>query len=171
MATTYVETSALVKRYVAEVGSAWVRRMVARPVHQVLYTAALSEVEVRSALQRLVREGRLDTVQAQRLTQRVTRHFTRRYQVSVAGTFACILGIFFGLYARQNGRATREFIAAGSKEMRDFIAAQNKDMRDLIAAENKDMREFLGRTLERLGERISFHTHFRRVHELLIKVK
>jgi len=77
MATTYVESSALVKRYVAEVGSAWVRRTVARPVHQVLYTAALTEVEVRSALQRLVRAGRLDLAQAQRLTQ----HFTRRYQV------------------------------------------------------------------------------------------
>jgi len=84
MAATYVDTSALVKRYVAEVGSTWVRRMVARPVHQVLYTAALTEVEVRSALQRLVREGRLDTAQAQRLTQRVTQHFTRRYGVCVA---------------------------------------------------------------------------------------
>ena len=81
MASTYVESSALVKRYVAEVDSAWVRRLVARPVHQVLYTATLTEVEVRSALQRLVREGRLDMVQAQRLTQRVTQHFTRRYQV------------------------------------------------------------------------------------------
>lgn len=80
MATTYLDASALVKRYVAEVGSAWVRRLVARPLSQVLYTAALTEVEVRSALQRLVREGRLDTAQAQRLTQRVTQHFTRRYQ-------------------------------------------------------------------------------------------
>lgn len=81
MATTYVDTSALVKRYVAEAGSAWVRRLVARPVHHVMYTAALTEVEVRSALQRLVRAGRLDAAQAQRLTQRVTQHFTRRYQV------------------------------------------------------------------------------------------
>ena len=81
MATTSVDTSALVKRYVAEVGSAWVRRMVARPVHQVLYTAALTEVEVRSALHRLVREGRLDAAQAQRLTPRVAQHFTRRYQL------------------------------------------------------------------------------------------
>jgi predicted nucleic acid-binding protein len=81
VATTYIDTSALVKRYVAEVGSAWVRRMVARPVLHVIYTAALTEVEVRSALQRLVREGRLDTAQAQRLTQRVLQHFTRRYQL------------------------------------------------------------------------------------------
>ena len=81
MATTYIDTSALVKRYVAEVGSAWVRRMVARPVQDVIYTASLAEVEVRSALQRLVREGRLDTAPAQRLTQRVLQHFTRRYQL------------------------------------------------------------------------------------------
>ena len=81
MATTYVDTSALVKRYVAEVGSAWVRRLVARPVHQVLYTAALTEVEVRSALQRLVREGRVDTAQAHRLTRRLLQHCTQRYQL------------------------------------------------------------------------------------------
>ena len=69
MATTYIDTSALVKRYVAEVGSAWVRRMVTRPVQHVMYTAALTEVEVRRALQRLVRESRVDAAQAQRLTQ------------------------------------------------------------------------------------------------------
>lgn len=94
MATTYVDTSALVKRYVAEVGSAWVRRLVARPVHQVLYTAALTEVEVRSALQRLVREGRLDAAQAQRLTHRVTQHFTRRYQgIRITRTIVTQAGI------------------------------------------------------------------------------
>jgi predicted nucleic acid-binding protein len=81
VATTYIDTSALVKRYVAEIGSAWVRRMVARPVQDMIYTAVLAEVEVRSALQRLVREGRLDTAQAHRLTQRVLQHFTRRYQL------------------------------------------------------------------------------------------
>lgn len=64
--------------------------------------------------------------------------------VSGAGTFASILGVFFGLYARQNGRATRE-----------FIAAQNKDMREFIAAQTRDMQEFLARVLERLGDRIS----------------
>jgi predicted nucleic acid-binding protein len=80
MATAYFDTSALVKRYVAEVGSAWVRQAVARPVHQVIYTAALTQAEVISALQRLVREGRVDPAEARRLTQRVTRHFARRYQ-------------------------------------------------------------------------------------------
>lgn len=81
MATVYVDTSALVKRYVAEVGSAWVRRLVARPVQQVIYTATLTEVEVRSALQRLLRERRLEAAQAERLTQRVMQHCTQRYQL------------------------------------------------------------------------------------------
>jgi predicted nucleic acid-binding protein len=47
----------------------------------VIYTAALTQVEVSSALQRLVREGRVDLAQTQRLTQRVTHHFAQRYQV------------------------------------------------------------------------------------------
>jgi len=40
MATTSSNTSALVQRSVAEVGSAWVRRMVARPVQHVRYAEA-----------------------------------------------------------------------------------------------------------------------------------
>ena len=93
--------------------------------------------------------------------------------VSGAGTFASVLGVFFGLYARQNGRATREFIAAQNRDMREFIAAQNRDakelitatqelsatqtrdMREFIAAQNQDMREFLATVLERLTDRIS----------------
>src|SRR6266568_5448339 len=77
----YVDTSALVKRYVAEVGSAWVRRLLAHPAQYVIYTAALSQVEVISALQRRVRDGSLAEAQAQRLAHRVTVHFAQRYQV------------------------------------------------------------------------------------------
>jgi predicted nucleic acid-binding protein len=77
----YVDTSALVKRYVAEVGSAWVRRLFAHPAQYVLYTAALAQAEVISALQRRVRERRLEVAHAQRLAQRVTVHFAQRYEV------------------------------------------------------------------------------------------
>src|SRR2546423_7548579 len=75
----YVDTSALVKRYVAEVGSAWVRRLLAHPAQYVIYTSALSQVEVISALQRRVREGSLAEAQAQRLAHRLTAHFTQPY--------------------------------------------------------------------------------------------
>lgn len=77
----YVDTSALVKRYVTEVGSTWVRRLLASPAQYVIYTSVLAQVEVISALQRRVREGHLEAAHAQRLAQRVTMHFAQRYQV------------------------------------------------------------------------------------------
>jgi len=77
----YVDTSALVKRYIAEVGSTWVRQLLAHPAQYVIYTAALAKAEVISALQRRVRDGNLALPQAQRLTQRVTVHFAQRYDV------------------------------------------------------------------------------------------
>jgi hypothetical protein len=81
MPPAYVDTSALVKRYVAEAGSAWVRRLLAHPAQHVIYTSALAQAEVISALQRRVREGRLEVAHAQRLTRRVTVHFAQRYEV------------------------------------------------------------------------------------------
>lgn len=75
--------------------------------------------------------------------------------VSGAGTLASILGIFFAVYARQNGRVTREFIAAQHRETQELMAAQRQNMQEFIAAQNRDMREFTAQALERLGNRIS----------------
>ena|SRR5262245_51112593 len=94
----YVDTSALVKRYVAEVGSAWVRRLLAHPAQYVIYTSALSQVEVISALQRRVREGSLAEAQAQRLAHRVMVHFAQRDQV-IALTQAIVDQACVGLQA------------------------------------------------------------------------
>lgn len=81
MPALYVDTSALVKRYVGEVGTIWVRRALARPVRQGIYTALLAQPEVLSALQRKVREGTLAATEAQRLARRVQRHFARHYRL------------------------------------------------------------------------------------------
>jgi predicted nucleic acid-binding protein len=81
MPAVSLDTSALVKRYVPEVGSAWVRRTLARPTIQVLSTSAIAQPEVLSALQRKVREGRLTAAEALRQAQRVTTHFTWRYRL------------------------------------------------------------------------------------------
>jgi len=81
MPALYVDTSALVKRYVGEVGTIWVRRALARPVRQGIYTALLAQPEVLSALQRKVRDRTLTAAEAQRLARRVQRHFARRYRL------------------------------------------------------------------------------------------
>ncbi len=56
--------------------------------------------------------------------------------VSGAGTLASVLGVFFGVYARQNGRITREFIAAQHEATQKLIAAQHEATQKLIAAQH-----------------------------------
>lgn len=83
--------------------------------------------------------------------------------VSSAGTLASILGAFFAVYARHNGKMTREFIAAQNREMREFtatqhretgdrIAAQHLETQEFIAAQHREMREFLAEVLERIAK-------------------
>ena len=57
MTTYYVDTSALVKRYVDETGSDWLRTMLsAEPTHSAIIMH-LAMVEMTSALTRRLREG------------------------------------------------------------------------------------------------------------------
>lgn len=77
----YFDSSALVKRYVNEVGSGWVRRALAHPTQESLYTALLTHAEVLSALQRKVRERQLTQDRATVLAQRVTAHCAWRYHL------------------------------------------------------------------------------------------
>jgi uncharacterized protein len=53
------DTSALAKRYVSELGSLWVRITLAQSSRNVVYTSALAQPEVLSALQRKVREAQV----------------------------------------------------------------------------------------------------------------
>jgi predicted nucleic acid-binding protein len=95
MSAFYFDTSALVKRYVAEAGSAWVRGSLARQSGNVVYVSILAQPEVLSALRRQVREGHLDEDRARTLFRRVTTHFVRSYAVvaitSLVVTQACAL--------------------------------------------------------------------------------
>jgi uncharacterized protein len=81
MPAMYFDTSALVKRYVSEVGSHWVRVTLAQSSQNVVYASALAQPEVISALQRKVREAQLTQVDAHRLARRVASHFAWRYRL------------------------------------------------------------------------------------------
>jgi len=77
----YFDTSTLVKRYVSEVGSHWVRIILALSSQNVVYASALAQPEVLSALQRKVREAQLAQVDPHRLARRGTSHFAWRYRL------------------------------------------------------------------------------------------
>ncbi|MEW6006693.1 MAG: hypothetical protein AB1595_00840 [bacterium] len=78
--------------------------------------------------------------------------------VTGAGTLASILGIFFAVYAKQNGKVTRELITSENKNMREFlekfIADENKNMREFIASENRNIQEFIDKALTKLGKEL-----------------
>lgn len=57
MTTYYLDASALIKRYVHEAGTEWVRAAVASAAGHTLLTARITMVEVYSALARRRREG------------------------------------------------------------------------------------------------------------------
>ena len=80
MAVYVVDSSALVKRYVRESGTAWVRGLTDPAAGHTLYIAGITGVEVVSALTRQARGGALaPTDAAQALTQ--FRHdFAHQYQ-------------------------------------------------------------------------------------------
>jgi len=57
----YLDASALVKRYVDEVGSDWLRTIIAFTRPLLLFTSRMTIVEVISAFARRVREGSLSS--------------------------------------------------------------------------------------------------------------
>jgi len=59
MPTYYLDSSALVKRYVAEAGSIWLQPIVAPATGYLLLTSRITTVEVAGALARRRREGSL----------------------------------------------------------------------------------------------------------------
>ena len=77
-----LDSSALVKRYVQETGTAWVRRLHAsKPIH-VIYIARITAVEVTSAVARR-RRGKppLAPAQASSILRRFRQHLAGRYTV------------------------------------------------------------------------------------------
>lgn len=111
MPALYMDTSALVTRYVRAVGTLWTRRMLARPVHQRISTALLAQPEGLSALQRQVRQGAL--------ARRVQRHGARRYR-RVAMTPAIVTQAS-GLVQAQPWRAYDALHLACALAVRDTL--------------------------------------------------
>ena len=81
MSVFFFDGSTLVKRYVVEKGTVWVRSMVnIRSGHRVII-AQITSVEVLSAVARLVREQRVTARTALAIQAYVNRHAAREYIV------------------------------------------------------------------------------------------
>lgn len=82
MGEYFLDTSALVKRYVAEAGSLWVTGLTDLAARNKCHLATLTRVELLAALYRRVRTGSLTFAQAQQAEQ-AFRHELRTHYVRV----------------------------------------------------------------------------------------
>jgi uncharacterized protein len=77
----FVDSSALVKRYVPETGSAWIQALLALQTGNSLFIARITWVEVLSALARREREGSLTPTDRTLIIQRFRSDLNNQYQV------------------------------------------------------------------------------------------
>ena len=83
MATAYfVDSSALVKRYVQETGTSWVRGITRRRPSTVIYIARITAVEVPCAIARRRKGRTLTPRRASSILRRFRQHLDGRYTVA-----------------------------------------------------------------------------------------
>lgn len=99
MTAYFLDSSALVKRYVPETGSPWIQALSAANSGNSLIIARITWVEVRSALSRRQREGRLTSADATLIIQRFRFDLNNQYQViELDSTLAETAGQLVGQY-------------------------------------------------------------------------
>jgi predicted nucleic acid-binding protein len=83
VATAYsVDSSALVKRYVQETGTSWVRGITRRSPSTVIYIARITAVEVPCAIARRRKSRTLTPRRASSILHRFRQHLAGRYNVA-----------------------------------------------------------------------------------------
>lgn len=81
MTIYFLDSSALVKRYVPEIGTIWIQALADPDTSNQLYIARITWVEVLSALARRQREGSVDPSQTTQIFLVFRHHFNVQYRV------------------------------------------------------------------------------------------
>ena len=81
MTHIYLDSSALVKQYIAEKGTNWVQNLVALSSGHTIYTVTVSPVEIVAAFFLRVRTGSITISQAQRATSRLKFDIQTKYKL------------------------------------------------------------------------------------------
>lgn len=77
----FLDSSALIKRYVVESGTNWIRSITLPTGSNVIIVSHISEVEVVSGTMRRKREGRITSRTAKAIRLLIDRHCSRQYRV------------------------------------------------------------------------------------------
>lgn len=81
MTNYFLDSSALVKRYLAESGSNWIRVLASPPAANILLVAQVTQAEMVSAVSRRKRENAITPQSARAMRQLIDRHMAHEYAV------------------------------------------------------------------------------------------
>lgn len=77
----FMDTSALIKRYVREVGTPWIQSITTRSARNIIFIAHITQAEVVSGAMRRKREGTIPARTARAVRLLIDRHVSREYRV------------------------------------------------------------------------------------------
>ena len=82
MAEYFLDTSAVVKRYVQETGTSWIRNLAASAAGHFIYLARITDVEVTSAVARRRGQAGLSVAQAKTAMRLFRQDFAQDYRIA-----------------------------------------------------------------------------------------
>jgi uncharacterized protein len=132
-AAYFVDSSALVKRYVQETGTSWVRGITRRSPSTVIYIARITAVEVPCAIARRRKGKTLTSPRASSILHRFRQHLAGRY--TVAEVTAALLDDAMRLGIKHALRAYDAVQLAVALEVNRFHQAGGSDPVTLISAD------------------------------------
>jgi uncharacterized protein len=145
LALYYLETSALVKLYVREVGTERLLRLTARASNHRFSVLALARVEMHSAIRRRQREGDIDASAADLLLSQFEQHLESRFIKQVLND--SLIDLATSLVNRHALRAYDAVQLAGCMMLKENSASDEpnfvcSDQRLLQAAEGEGLACF-----------------------------
>jgi predicted nucleic acid-binding protein len=81
MALYFLDSSALVKRYISETGSVWVLGLFAAAFNNEIFIAAIAKVEIVAAITRRSRTGSISVTDATAIVHQLRKDSLKDYQV------------------------------------------------------------------------------------------
>lgn len=138
VAAYFLDSSALLKRYLSEIGTAWVQSLTAKASGNILLISRITSVEILSAIARRQREGSLTSEQTQTLRTIFQQHFTDQYEiVELTPTLTTLAG---ELCARQSLRAYDAVQLASALTILPIIAQSPENFLTFLTADDRLLR-------------------------------
>lgn len=135
MTVYFCDSSALIKRYVDEVGSDWFETLLAPDGEHAIFVSAITQIEIASGLARLQREGMLKPLTVINARRAVAYHFKSEY--SVVELSAQIIRRAEGLLFAHPLRAYDAVQLASALEIRDSLLVAGRNPLLFVSADRR----------------------------------